>query len=147
MALIGLLGALMGLHVYDKRQAVDKAEQAIHQSYKLSNEKAEDKAKIELGGLILEQQIERENKDEKIRNLGSKLVAANKLLDSRHNRPESWEPTIIREACTGRELFREDGEFLTGEATRADKMVIQRDYYYEQYEKARLMIERINNGN
>lgn len=42
-----------------------------------------------------------------------------------------------RKACTGASLYREDAEFLAGEAARADKVILERDYYYGRYEDAR----------
>lgn len=52
--------------------------------------------------------------------------------------------TVVKEACTGRELYQEDGEFLIGEAARADKLIGERDYYYERYEAARIKLEELN---
>lgn len=46
--------------------------------------------------------------------------------------------------CTGSELSREDGEFLAGEASRAQQLVRERDYYYERYEDARISLEKLN---
>lgn len=42
-----------------------------------------------------------------------------------------------RAACTGPGLYRDDAEFLAGYASLAAKAVIDRDYYYGQYENAR----------
>lgn len=139
--------ALIGFHVYDKHTAVTKAVQEVHLSYNVKFKQAENKAKEEKIALLEAQQKERDKKDENIRSLNIKLGDAVRLLNARKGRSEdSREPTIVREACTGKELFREDGEFLIGEAARADQIVIERDYYYEQYERARLMIKRINDG-
>lgn len=53
-------------------------------------------------------------------------------------------------SCTGSELYREDGEFLAGEAARADKLIVERDFYWQSYENARKELEnlkqRISNG-
>lgn len=148
IALMALIMALMGIHVYDKRQAVNKAVKEVHQSYIIAAEKVKNKAKEEKIILLSEQQKEREIRDEKINSLNTKLANANRMLLSRKERPkDSGEPSSIGSSCTGRELYRQDGEFLIGEAARADKVVIERDYYFNQYEKARLMIKRINNGN
>ena len=42
-----------------------------------------------------------------------------------------------KSACTGSGLYRDDAEFLVGYANAAAKAVIDRDYYYGQYENAR----------
>ena len=52
--------------------------------------------------------------------------------------PEAGSP------CTGAELHREDGEFLAREASRADEVIVDRDFYYERYEDARQQLERMN---
>lgn len=41
------------------------------------------------------------------------------------------------QTCTGAFLFREDAEFLAGEAARADKIIIERDYYFKQYQQVK----------
>lgn len=60
------------------------------------------------------------------------------------------EPSTPSLSCTGSELYREDGEFLTGEAARADKLIAERDFYWQSYENARKELEnlkqRISNG-
>jgi hypothetical protein len=147
IAIIGLIMALIAIHTYDKQSSITKAVQEVHQSYSVAAKQVADNAKIELGVLRLEQQKERENKDEKIRNIGSERDAALRMLAVREKRPkDSGEHSKAREACTGGELYREDGEFLTREAARADEVVVERDFYFGQYESVRLMIERINDG-
>ena len=36
-------------------------------------------------------------------------------------------------SSTGAELYKEDGEFLAGEAARAEQALVDRDFYYQQY--------------
>ena len=68
------------------------------------------------------------------------------LLDSLRNRktrPTQTGPSTTPQvggSCTGAQLYREDAEFLAGEAARADKLTIERDFYYERYERARLLL-------
>jgi hypothetical protein len=81
----------------------------------------------------------RDEKDAKINLINSQL---NTVLVSLHNRPSRPE-TITSDspssqACTGRELYREDGEFLAREAARAERVLAERDYYYQQYEEVRI---------
>lgn len=145
---MALIMALIGIHTYDKRQAVKKAEQAVHSSYR---DEMNRKKIISVEAAIVlrdEQQKEREKKDAKIKDINVKLTNALRMLNDREKRPEySGESPEAGKSCTGRELYREDGEFLIGEAARAEKLIVERNYYYEQYEKARLMIKRINDGN
>lgn len=44
---------------------------------------------------------------------------------------------------TGMSLSREDGEFLAGEAARAEQYLQERDFYYERYEAARKELKEI----
>jgi hypothetical protein len=147
-ALIALLGALMGLHVYDKHQAVSKAVASVHRSYELANEKVKVVAKEEAALLVQEQQKDRDVKDNDIRQLSVKLANAIRMLNDRASRPkQSGNTLVVAAACTGRELYKEDGEFLTREAFRADTVVVERNYYYNEYMLVREMIKRINDGN
>ena len=51
------------------------------------------------------------------------------------------------EACTGRELSREDAEFLTREATRADQLRLELDSCYKQYDLVKSSIDRFKEEN
>lgn len=82
-------------------------------------------------------------KNAEIETINSKLALLRSELRKRPSRstaPSSSAP------CTGRELLREDAEFLAGEAARAEQIMKERNYYYERYEEARQMLERIQNG-
>ena len=84
-------------------------------------------------------------KDEKISSLNGRVNALTRSLQQRAKRDSSVNlPPQVGETCTGAQLFREDGEFLAGEAARADQLAIERDYYYEQYEQARKRIDEFN---
>lgn len=77
-------------------------------------------------------------KNEKINTLDLALANAISELSKRPQRPINI-PTTPQagNTCTGTELYREDAEFLAREAARAEKLITERDYYYEQYERAR----------
>lgn len=84
-------------------------------------------------------------KDEKISSLNGRVNALTRSLQQRAKRDSSVNlPPQVGETCTGAQLFREDGEFLAGEAARADQLAIERDFYYEQYEQARKRIDEFN---
>jgi len=119
--------------------SVNREVQEAHQKYeqKLSAATSKHKEQIEL--------ISKE-KDEQISRIGDALNVSIKRLQQRPSRPQVI--TEIREIispCTGRELYREDGEFLTREAARAERIITERDYYFQRYEEARIMLERLNN--
>lgn len=78
--------------------------------------------------------------NEKLKSISTQLAAANRKLRDRPSRESATVNSTNpgdSQACTGAKLFREDGEFLTGEAARADAILSQRDYYYYQYELIR----------
>jgi len=86
-----------------------------------------------------------QEKNAKIQAINSKLNNAIAELRQRTTRPESNSENTsstpeIREYCTGTQLYREDAEFLTREAARADKILAERDYCYNQYERARELL-------
>jgi len=91
----------------------------------------------------------KEDKYAKIEANNVQLSADYKRLQLRANRPspEKLPNTPLGgETCTARELYREDAEFLTGEAARAESVLIERDYYYERYESARKRIDEFANS-
>lgn len=86
------------------------------------------------------------DKNESIKDIQSKLDNALISLRKRQSRPEHLVITEVRETCTGRQLYREDAGFLTGEAASADKVVVDRDFYYNEYERAREALERLKDA-
>lgn len=77
-------------------------------------------------------------KDDQIRSINRKLVAA---LGELRNRPDR--PAVVPESSstcrsgTGAGLYRPDSEFLAGLAARADTIAAERDACYRQYESLR----------
>lgn len=124
-----ILGSLVYWHYQDKNEAVN----AVKQELTL---KAEQEARAKEQLLTYQAFQKQREKDEKISDINGKLSVALRMLRERPNRP-SDPATPSGEACTGTKLFREDAEFLTREAARADRAVAERDYYYERYEDAR----------
>lgn len=101
--------------------------------------------KLEQSALALEKV-----KDEEIARVIGQRDAAIKRLSDRPTRPSTPIPTKapeVGEACTARELYREDAEFLVREAARADQVVAERNYYYQQYEKSRKVLHGIDSTN
>lgn len=83
-------------------------------------------------------------KEDEVASLRSNLNRTLRLLDSRPSR--SSPAPQAASSCTGAELYREDGEFLAREAARAEKVRVERDYWYNQYEAARILLEKAKNG-
>ena len=140
IALVALYASHRGIVAYEVSGAVKVARTELiskHQKELLqaASESRKTETHLQLNALALEKR-----KDEQITSLSGKLSSALERLQHRPTRPtttNSPQTTTITEACTGAQLFKEDGEFLTREAHRADQIAIERDYYFEQYEAAR----------
>lgn len=130
--------ALLGYHHVDKYLAVQSATSVLHEGYRIKMQ--EEVLKAQKTEIELRDRLQEDNriKDERIKTLSIRLDALNNSLSERSTRAErNSSPAGDSITCTGAELSREDGEFLAGEAARADKILLERDYYYEQYERAR----------
>lgn len=93
---------------------------------------------------------QKKTKDETIASINSKLVAAISELRNRPSRPDSIasgtsqtpNDPVRGTACTARELYYEDAEFLTREAARAESVLIERNYYYSRYQTVKDQLNR-----
>lgn len=145
--LVGLAGTW---HKNRVEKAVEAARTSLTQKY--SDEYVRG---LESSLTASNQLLDDANKDkEKLQN---EKIATSKLHESvvaglrnRATRAESKAASTnisaapVVQTCTGAELSREDAEFLAGEAARADRITKERDYYYNEYEKARLRVELLN---
>lgn len=130
--------SLIGWHYLDRYRAVEAARTALIEQYRVQMQ--DEVIKAQKTEIELRKKAEESNrrKDERIKELNSRLSALSSSLSNRPSRNEYDSTTPgVAGACTGAELSREDGEFLAGEAARADRVLTERDYYYEQYERAR----------
>ena len=141
-AFVACLAGLYGLHFYDKHNAVKEAIIATTTSLNAKYDKAlraeEAKAQKTAKALQVSANKMRDEKDAKIALIASQRDVVLNSLRNRPSRPETITyDTGSSKACTARELYREDGEFLAREAARADTILAERDYYYKQYEEVR----------
>jgi hypothetical protein len=84
----------------------------------------------------------RREKDAEIRDINARTIALSNSLRDRQERPASNNPvpgaTSPRPAaCSGKELYREDGEFLVRVAREADELRAALDQCVKQYNAAR----------
>jgi hypothetical protein len=85
----------------------------------------------------------RQEKDREIRNLNARTTALTNSLRDRSERPTTEASTLpstttngsTATGCTGKELYRPDGEFLAREAARADELRILLRQCYKQYQE------------
>lgn len=137
------VAGLVGFHFWDKQQGIEKAKTEIATSYEKDISRKAREALEKEGELILTARAIEQGKNDEIVKLSASLSDAHKRLSNRPTRPsDSASAPTNSGSCTGRELYREDGEFLTGEAHRAEQIRIERDYYYQQYESARSQLNQ-----
>lgn len=140
IALAAFLVALWAFHEYDKAQAVNEV---VEQAEKASKDYKERTERVQKT-LDASHRLALKEKDVKITSIERNLRSDIERLRNREVRPNVVTITETRETCTGTGLYREDAEFLTREAARAEKVRIERDYYWQQYEDARLKLGEIN---
>lgn len=140
IALAAFLVALWAFHEYDKAQAVNEV---VEQAEKASKEYKERTERVQKT-LDASHRLALKEKDVKITSIERNLRSDIERLRNREIRPNVVTITETRETCTGTGLYREDAEFLTREAARAEKVRIERDHYWQQYEDARLKLGEIN---
>jgi hypothetical protein len=84
----------------------------------------------------------RQEKDREIRNLNARTTALTNSLRDRSERPTTEASALpstttngsTATGCTGKELYRPDGEFLAREAARADELRFLLKQCRDQYE-------------
>jgi uncharacterized protein HemX len=142
IAVLAVLVALWGYHTYDKAQAVNK----VRQEYMVKSQEVITRTERATQALEASTRKSIKDKENELQNLASQRDAAILSLQHRTVRPSVVTITETRETCTGRELYREDAEFLTREAARAEKVRVERDFFYDKYEAARLQLEELQHG-
>ena len=125
------------------QQAWDKEKTAQYAQYaKAMEESVEIQQQLQMGADKLRQEKDREIRDITARN----TALANSLRD-RQSRPAANSSTVSsaasvgQSACTGKQLYREDGEFLVGVAREADELRAALKQCYAQYDAARQTVK------
>ena len=137
-SILALVLALIGIHEYLKYSAVKEAVATIEHEYQDKMEAAKQEALRKEKDLRDSQIAAMEKKNEEIKAIDAKLgIALGSLQFYKKCATDSSFSSSSGKACPGRELSREDAEFLIREAARADAVVAERDYYYGRYEAAR----------
>ena len=117
---------------WDKERAAQEAEYAAAQAAAREKEQALQANANQL----------RQEKDREIRNLNARATALANSMRDRSERPTTETSAVSDTAdarpaaagCTGKELYRPDGEFLTREAARGDETRLLLKQCREQYE-------------
>ena len=125
------------------QQAWDNEKTAQYAQYaKAMEESVEKQQQLQMGADKLRQEKDREIRDITARN----TALANSLRD-RQSRPTTPAGAVSnssgagQSACTGKQLYREDGEFLVGVAREADELRAALKQCYAQYDAARQTVK------
>jgi len=115
---------------WDKEKAEQLAEYA----------KAQEEARAKEQALQANADKLRKEKDAEIRNINARATALSNSLQQRQTREAgslSSSSGARPASCSGKELYREDGEFLVGIAREADELRSALKQCYSQYEALR----------
>lgn len=120
----------------------------VKEQYEQQAKDIANKVKEKEGEIILRSQLLESQKNEEIERINRRADELLVRLQQRTSRTENTNNNpSVGEACTGAQLYREDGEFLAREAARADRILEERNYYYEQYEQVRKSLNEFNKSN
>jgi hypothetical protein len=121
------------------QQAWDKEKTAQYAQYaKAMEESVEKQQMLQMGADKL-----RQEKDREIRDIAARNTALANSLRDRQSRSATNSSTVSStasvgpSACTGKDLYREDGEFLVRLAREADDIRAALKQCYAQYESVR----------
>lgn len=142
-----LLSSLYFWHVSTLKIAVNKAVIEIKSESLKQN--------LVLQGKSLKSQLElqskfdniQKDKDAKIKNLDYRVASLSDSLRKRPNRPEAGRvpgnPRVEESeaGATGAQLYRQDGEFLTGEASRAELIRVELLGCYRSYDDVKKKLD------
>lgn len=144
--LVAFILGVWCLHTYDKNKAVEAAKSVLISEYNEKLLKANAKATAVQTEMQTGADKQKEEKDAKIKELDTKLAATLNELRKRPKRPpDNTQDSTTSKACTASSLYAEDAEFLAREAARADSILLERDYYYSEYESVRRTLDSLTN--
>ncbi len=140
---IGIAGVLLGALATYHYTALEAAREEVRTEYsqKLLNE--QNKALEKQGEIVLQAIKIEQDKNEEIVRINAYAASLLSSLQNRPSRSDSPAASPVESSCTGRELYKEDGEFLVREAARADTILAERNYWFEQYENARIKLKEL----
>lgn len=139
LALVGVLIVFLGVwHYYDKKAAGEAVKTSMVAEYQKNLDKSVQEAIETTKELQKQADALKDKKYEKLQSINAQLASDYRSLQQRSKRPpDTPQHPSTGSSCTAAQLYREDAEFLAGEAARAESVLIERDYYYERYESIR----------
>jgi uncharacterized FlgJ-related protein len=148
IVLMALYAGHRGIVTYEVKEAVTISETKIKKEYQDKILLASSQARQKEQEMEKTAKAEKKVKDDQIKSITNQRDVALNSLRNRPYRPTPDSPkgASDRISCTGTQLYREDAEFLVREASRADQVMLERNYYYKQYEKIREQINEYSNS-
>jgi hypothetical protein len=140
---LGIVGVLLGALATYHYTALEAARKEVRTEYsqKLLNE--QNKSLEKQGEIVLEALKIEQEKNEELKRINAYAASLLSSLQNRPSRTDNPPAPSVESSCTGRELYKEDGEFLVREASRADTILAERNYWFEQYENARIKLKEL----
>lgn len=140
---LGIVGVLLGALATYHYTALEAAREEVRTEYsqKLLNE--QNKSLEKQGEIVLEALKIEQEKNEELKRIDAYAASLLSSLQNRPSRTDNSSTPSVESSCTGRELYKEDGEFLVREAARADTILAERNYWFEQYENARIKLKEL----
>lgn len=136
LAFVLVMAVGYGVWLYKDRQY-----QTLQKEYAQLIQQSEDIAIQHSKDMAEQKAAADKDKNEAIKKNTASLQSVIDSLRKRQSRPANVSNnTSAGSTCTGAQLYREDAEFLAREAARADSVIIERDYYYGQYESVRKLL-------
>jgi len=143
-------------HSYNLVAVKERVKQEVISEYVIKLEAANQEVNrvIKESEIALNEKVKaaRKEKNLEIDNLSKYYTATIAGLQQRSTRQEGNNPSgntgdsTSGEVCTGKGLFREDAEFLAGEAASADRLRVELASCYQQYNAVRDTLEELRLG-
>lgn len=147
IALVGVAFAGGKLYSYHK-SALAAARQSVITQYDQQDVQELERQLDASNDLLKENKENSEKYAQTLRDDNARLQLTIDSLRKRPQRPTTSQAVSDSPSCettgTGAGLYREDAEFLIGEAARASAVVAERDYYYAAYRAAEDKLKELN---
>lgn len=154
--LVLVLALLFGAYTWHKAEVRVAVKETVAQ---IESQAAKENFKLKERSLdsqiALQQKADdiQKEKDAKIKTLTGRVAALTRSLSDRPNRPEASGISVnpgtqeSQSGATGAQLYRQDGEFLTREAARAEEIKEELLACYKSYDAAKAALDKFKKEN
>lgn len=151
-AVVFALAALFGYHTYKVKIAVHEAVTEISVQNAKETLRLVDKAQQQTYALRDAQELSKKEHDAKVKALNARVSTLTASLQSRPERPSgdlsrSASNPESPQGTSGLGLYRQDSEFLVGEATKAVELQEWLKMCYRDYDSIRATLDKFRRDN